>query len=318
LIRHDMSRRVIYFNDRFVPEREARVSIYDSGLMMGDMAFEVTRTYRHQPFRLRNHLERLLGSLAALRISLPLAIDELERLTLETLAANLPTEDDDVDWNIIHNVSRGPAGGFSDAFPPEARRPTLIISCYPLLAKMAALAPAYARGVNVVVPAQRALPAELFNSHIKTRSRLHYKLADLQANEAHPGSVAVLVDPDGFLTEATSGNLFVVRHGELQTPRPDNLLLGVTREMVLLLAAEVHIPARETNLTVDVASTAEEMFITSTSIGILHVRTFQGSLVGDGKLGPVTRRLRTAFEAAVGVEFGAQAALYAQKLRPSS
>jgi branched-chain amino acid aminotransferase len=308
-----MSRRVVYFNDRFIPEQEARVSIYDSALTAGDMAFEVTRTYRHQPFHLRNHLERLFASLAALRITLPPGMEELERLTLETLARNLPTEDDDVDWNIIHNVSRGPAAGFREAFPPEDRRPTLIISCYPLVAKMAALAPAYSSGLALVVPRQPALPAELFNSHIKTRSRLHYKLADLQAGEIQAGALAVLVDPDGFLTECTSGNVFLVRGGELLTPEPRNLLLGVTREMVLHLAAESKIPSREVNLTAADALAANEMFVTSTSIGILHARTFEGRLIGDGGAGPITSRLRTAFETAVGVDFAEQAESYARR-----
>lgn len=313
-----MSRRVVYFNNRFVPEKDARVSIYDSALLMGDMAFEVTRTYRHRPFRLRSHLERLFGSLAALRIALSLGIDELERLTLETLAHNLPTEDQDVDWNIIHNVSRGPASGFRDAFLPEDRRPTLIISCYPLLAKMAALAPAYAMGLDLVVPPQRALPLELFDSHIKTRSRLHYKLADLQASEIRPGAFAVLVDPDGFLTEGTSGNLFLVRGGELLTPEPRNLLLGVTREMVLDLAAGLDIPAREANLTVADALTADEMFVTSTSVGILHARAFEGRAIGNGIVGPITQRLRAAFESAVGVDFAQQAQNYARRLANQS
>ncbi|MBI3465394.1 MAG: aminotransferase class IV [Planctomycetes bacterium] len=309
-----MSRRVVYFNNRFIPEKDARVSIYDSGLTAGDMAFEVTRTYRHQPFRLRGHLERLFSSLAALWITLPLGMDELERLTLETLARNLPTEADDVDWNIIHNVSRGPAAGFRDAFSPEDRRPTLIISCYPLLAKMAALAPAYSTGLDLVVPPQRALPAELFESHIKTRSRLHYKLADLQAAEIRPGAFALLVDPDGFLTECTSGNVFLVRDGELLTPEPRNLLLGVTREMVLHLAGELGIPAREANLTAAESLSAQEMFVTSTSIGILHARTFEGHLIGDGSAGPITKRLRAAFESAVGVNFAQQAESYARRM----
>jgi len=309
-----MSHRVVYFNNRFIPEKDARVSIYDSALVMGDMAFEVTRTYRRQPFRLRSHLERLFHSLAALRITLPLGMDELEQLTLETLARNLPTEENDVDWNMIHNVSRGPASGFREAFALEERRPTLIISCYPLITKMAALAAAYSAGIDLVAPPQRALPSELFNAHIKTRSRLHYKLADLQAAEVHPGAFAVLVAPDGFLTEVTSGNLFLVRGGELLTPEPRNLLLGVTREMVLDLSAELEIPAREANLAVGDALSADEIFVTSTSVGILHARTFEGQTIGDGAVGPITRRLRAAFESAVGVDFAQQAESYARRL----
>src|SRR5690348_1590748 len=111
--------RVVYFNGRFVPESEARVSIFDSALQVGDMAFEVTRTCRHAPFRLREHLHRLAHSMWALGIDPGLSLDELERITLDVLAKNLPTEADDVDWNIVHDVSRGPAAAFRKLFAPE-------------------------------------------------------------------------------------------------------------------------------------------------------------------------------------------------------
>ena len=94
-----MSKRVTYFNGEHVPEHEARVSIYDSALMFGDMAFEVTRTFAHQPFRLRQHLERLYASLRMLEINCGLSIDQMEQATLETLEKNIPTEED---LSLIH------------------------------------------------------------------------------------------------------------------------------------------------------------------------------------------------------------------------
>src|ERR1700677_2460501 len=121
------SSRVVYFNGRFVPESEARVSIYDSALNFGDMAFDVTRTYQQRPFRLRDHLGRLFHSLAQMQIDPGVSLDELEHATAETLQRNLPTEAADVDWNITHNVSRGPVSTFTRAFTPAERRPTVII-----------------------------------------------------------------------------------------------------------------------------------------------------------------------------------------------
>ena len=100
-----MSVRTVYFNGAFVPESEARVSIFDSALMYGDMAFEMTRTFNHKPFRLREHLERLYGSLRLLEIDCGLTIDEMERATLATLERNIPTVSADVDWQIMHDVS---------------------------------------------------------------------------------------------------------------------------------------------------------------------------------------------------------------------
>ena len=116
-----MSRRVVYFNSEFVQEREAGVSIFDSSLMFGDMAFEQTRTFGHQPFRLRQHLKRLYGSLRLLEINPGLTLQEMEDLTLETLAKNLSTEPDDVDWQIMHDVSRGPLTPYRSLFPGGIR-----------------------------------------------------------------------------------------------------------------------------------------------------------------------------------------------------
>ena len=309
----DSRGRVVYFNGRFVPEAEARVSIYDSALNFGDMAYEVTRTYHGRPFRLRDHLDRLFHSLAGMQIDAGLSIDELEKQTLETLERNLPTEAQDVDWNIIHNVSRGPAAGFWQAFSPDELRPTVIISCFPIVARMAALASAYSDGVDLVVPAQRAMPHELLDTSIKNRNRWHFQLANLQAAKIARGALAALVDPDGYLTECTSANLFLVRDGVVATPDRRNLLPGITRQVVLELAEGLALPIAETNLTPADAIAADEVFITSTSIGVLHARSFAGQSIHGGRLGPITSQLRAALEKEVGLDFAAQAQTYAQR-----
>lgn len=299
--------QVVYFNGRFVPAAEARLSIYDSALVMGDMAYEVTRTCHGQPYRLREHIERLFHTLRALRIDPGLDADQFEQVTLETLHRNAATEPEDMDWNIIHNVSRGPAAAFSDAFPPAERRPTVLVSCRPLAAKLAALAPLYERGIDLAVPEQRSLPGDLLDAALKTRSRLHYQLANLQAEARHPGAWAALLDPTGHLTECTSGNLFLVRDGQLLTPSARNLLPGITRGVVLELAERLGISAAETDLTVADALAADEIFVTSTTIGILHVRRWEAAPIGPGGAGPVTIRLRSEFMHDVGLDFVEQA-----------
>lgn len=308
-----MSQRVVYFNGRIVPEREARVSIYDSALQLGDMAFEVTRTIRHAPFKLSAHLERLRRSMRALSIDPGLTNDELERITLDVVDRNLPTEADDVDWNIVHDVSRGPAAAFRGAFTQDELRPTVVVACYPLAGKMAALAPAYESGIDLVVPDQRSLPHGLLDAGIKCRSRVHYQLANLQAEAKLRGSTAVLLDPDGYVTEGTSGNVFFVKDGALLTPTTRNILPGVTRGVVLDLARRLGLKVGESHLTQADAAAADEAFVTSTSIGIVHARSFEGRVISGGAIGPVTQRLREAFTAEVGLDFAAQAASYAAR-----
>lgn len=309
-----MSQRIVYQNGCFVPEHEARVSIYDSALVMGDMAYEVTRTVHHRPFRLGEHLGRLWHSLSVMRIDPGLSREEMERATLETLARNLPTEAEDIDWNIIHNVSRGPASGFLDAFAVAERHPTVVISCYPLTHRLAGLAEAFETGVDLVVPPQRAIPGELLDPTIKTRSRWHLQAANQQAWDIQPGAMAVLVDPDGFLTEGTNANVFLVRGGELCTPEHRHVLSGVTRGLVIELSTRIGLRVHEADLTIDDARSADEVFITSTSVGALHARSFDRIAIGDGTLGPVTARVRQAIEKEVGLDFAAQARLYAARL----
>ena len=309
-----MSQRVVYFNGNFVPETAARVSIYDAGLTTGDMAFEVSRTYNHEPFRLSEHIGRLFHSLASLRVDPGVTADELDRLTRSTLERNLATESRDVDWNVIHNVSSGPAEMFRDAFAADELHPTLVISCFPLVQKLGVLAPAYFSGVDLVVPTQRSLPPDLLDPSIKIRSRLHYHFANFQARDICAGAWPVLVDPAGFLTESTSANVFLVRRDQVCTPREGNVLAGVTRGVIIELAAELGIPTVETDLTPEDALEASEVFLTSTSIGIVHARSFEGRPIGDGRLGPVALQLREAFSRAVGLDFVEQACGYARKL----
>ena len=308
-----MSKRVTYFNGEHVPEHEARVSIYDSALMFGDMAFEVTRTFAHQPFRLRQHLERLYASLRMLEINCGLSIDQMEQATLETLEKNIPTEEDGMDWIILHDISRGPLDFYRTAFA-HGPCPTVIISCWPIITHMGSFAPSYDSGINMVVPSQRALPARMVDAKCKTRSRLHYQIANLQAARMGHAAWPVLIDDDGYLTEGTGANVFLVQNGSLLTPEPRNILRGVSRGTAIELAHKLNIPVMEMNLDRYEALAADEIFATSTSYCLVHAATFEDQVVGDGKVGPVARKIREAWKDLVKLDFMAQATAYAEHL----
>ena len=308
-----MSHRTVYFNGRFVPESEARVSIFDCALMYGDMAFEMTRTFGGKPFRLREHLVRLYGSLRLMEINCGLTIDEMEHVTLQTLEKNRVTEPADVDWQIMHDVSRGPLDIYRTAFA-EPLRPTVSINCWPLITHMGGFASKYASGVHLVIPAQQTLPAHLVDPKAKTRSRLHYQMANLQAARMGAGRWPVLLDPDGFLAEGPGWNIFLVKDGQLLTPEPRNILLGVSRTTTIELAATLGIPVRETNLGRYEALTADEIFCTATSYALVHGVSFEGQQLGNGGPGPVFTKLLEAWKAHVGVDFVAQAHGYALRL----
>ena len=312
-MQNGVSQRTVYFNGRFVPESEAVVSIFDSALMFGDMAFEMTRTYNRKAFKLREHLIRLYGSLRLLEIDCGLSLDEMERATLETLDRNLPTESEDTDWQIMHDVSRGPLDIYRTAFR-EPLRPTVSINCWPMITHMGGFAPKYASGVDIVIPAQQAVPAHLVDAKAKTRSRLHYQLANLQAARMGAGRWPVLLDPDGFLAEGPGWNIFLVKDGEILTPEPRNILLGVSRAATIELARKLDIPIRETNLGRYEGLCADEIFCTATSYAIVHANSFEGQRVGTGGPGPIFNRLLEAWKKLVDVDFVAQANDYAQRL----
>jgi len=307
-----MSDRVVYFNGQYVPESEARVSIFDCALMYGDMAFEMTRTFNHKPHRLRFHLERLYGALRLLEIDCGLTIDEMEQATLECLQRNIPTEGPDMDWQIMHDVSRGPLALYQSVFP-DGIGPTVSINCWPLITHMGTFASNYDSGVHLMIPAQQTIPANLLDLKAKTRSRMHYKMAELQAQRAG-GMWPVLLDPDGFLSEGPGWNIFLIKDGTIFTPEPRNILKGVSRGTVIDLASDLGIELQETNLGRYEALMADEIFCTSTSYSLVHAASFEGQTVGDGEAGPIFKRLTEAWKEYVGIDFVAQANTYAEQL----
>ena len=308
-----MSKRIVYFNGQYVPESEARVSIFDSALMSGDMGFEMTRTFNGTPFKLREHLERLYATLRLLEIDCGVTIDEMERLTMETLERNAPTESSDMEWWIMHNVSRGPLALYQTAFP-DGLRPTVTISTWPLITHMGSFAATYETGVPLAIPAQQALPAHLLDPKAKTRNRLHYQMAQLQAKRMGKGVWPILLAPDGFLTEGAGCNIFLVKGGVIYTPEPRNILVGISRDSTIDLARELGIPVIETNLGRYEAHQADELFCTATSFCLVHGVSFEGQTVADGIQGPIFRKLLEAWKELAGLDFVVQAHDFAKRL----
>lgn len=307
-----MSNRTVYYNGKFVPEQEARVSIFDSGYLYGETAFEMTRTFNGEPFQLRSHLERLQGTLRFLEIDSKLSLDELEQVTRETLARNRATEAADVDWHVRHDLSRGPAEMYSPVFP-EGTGATILISCWPLLRAMGRFAPNYDQGVQVVVSPQRSLPPDLIDPRAKTRSRVHFQLAQLKARKLGP-VWPVLTDEHGFLTEGPSWNILVIRDGVLYSPKSDQILHGVSRTITLEAARRIGLPAQEVDIDQAFAEQAQEILCTATSFGLVPVVKFAGHAVGNGQPGTWYRQLFDQWKQIVGLDFVAQAKSYASRV----
>ena len=305
--------RVVYWNGEFVPESEARVSIYDSALMFGDMVFEMTRSFNRKQFKLREHLERLSRSARMLRIAMSMSIDDLESLVYEVIEKNAPFIDEDDEDRVMINMSRGPLSFYQPILGGEPG-PLLVISVFPLSLTMGAIGHLYDQGVHAVIPNQRAIPAQLLEPKIKNRCRLHYVMANLEVSMVDDSHAwALLLDPEGFVTEGTGANFFIVVDGELWTPEPRNILRGISREYAMELGDQLGITIREKNIEVYDVLSANEAFFTATPFSILPCTKCNGLSIGDGRMGPVTSRLIEAWSESVDVDIIAQAKHYGHR-----
>lgn len=301
--------RFAYVNGELIPESRASVSIFDSAIMTGDTVTESTRTFNHAPYKLREHIERLIRSARAAYMELPWVADDLERITLEFMDVNADLYARGEDRWITHNLSRGP----SVTTPPELRaglgfgQPTLMIFESPMKDVAGSWAEDYRQGVHAVTPTTRLQPAQSLDPKIKNRSRLAYNLGVFQARTVDPRAVVLMLDTDGNVAESNAANFAIVTRGKIRTPTTRNVLPGISRATVLELASELGIPAVEEDIQLYDVLTADEAFFTSTPYCLMPCTKINTRRIGDGLPGPITARLLEAWGRQVGVDLLRQA-----------
>jgi branched-chain amino acid aminotransferase len=295
--------RQVYLSGCFVPEEEAKISIFDSAVTLGYAVTESTRSFAHRPFKLERHVARLHQSLKVARINAGLSPDELLRATWEVFEANRPLMADDEDCWLVHNVSAGAAPPGPD--PSQCGQATVMIYTAPM--DLRGWARFYQEGCHAVTAMSRVVPSQSLDARIKNRSRMAYTLAEMEAKLADPQAQGVILDIHGNVAENKGGNIFVVQDGRLRTPATHNCLAGISRETVLELAAGLGIAAEETLLQPYDLYTADELFFTSTPYCIMPATKFNGLPVGDGRVGPVAQRLLGAWSELVGCDIVKQA-----------
>ena len=299
----NQQQRIVYLSGAMVPESEAKISIFDSAVMLGDSLTESTRTFGHKPFRLDEHLTRLYRSLKVSRVDPGLSPAEMKRVTLDLLEANQSLMGPNDDCWIVHNVSRGlmkPGPSTAQANPA-----TIMIFTAPM--DLRGWARYYTEGCHAVTSISRAVPAQSLDARIKNRSRLFYTLADQEARLVDSEAQCVILDIDGNVSENKGGNVFAVVDGKLLTPTTENCLAGISRQTVLELAVELNIPVSEMRLQTYDFYTADEMFFTSTPYCIMPATRFNGLQIGDGRVGSITKQLLAAWSDRVGVDIVGQA-----------
>ncbi len=294
--------RVAYFNGRIVPEREVVLPFRDRGFKYGDAAFDMTRTFGGRAFKLKEHVARLYRSLRYLRIDPGIGEAEMVAASEAVLDRNRHFLTPDTDYWVGQRVSRG-----VDAVGDEGwdhTGPNVIVECIPLPLK--ARARLFRDGIDIVVPPTRRVAPDMLSPRAKTHNYLNLITADLEAKAQDPEAWSVLLDAEGHLAEGIGSNLFLVRDGEVLTPRERWVLPGISRETVIELCGALGIACREADLDLYDAATADEMFMTSTSLCLCPVRSIGGRHLPAPVPGPLTRRLSDAYAAAVGCDFVAQ------------
>lgn len=286
------STRIVYFNGKLVPETEAKISIYDSALMFGDMVFEMTRSFNKKQFKLREHIDRLYAGVKILRIPLQMTPEEMERACYETIEANDHLFAADDEHRLMIDVSRGLLGIYQ-GIEGLHKGPNVIIADFPLRWTVAGMSALFETGINAVITSQRAIPANLLDPKIKNRSRIHYLMANIEASQiAGDNNWALLLDPDGFIAEGTGDNFFIVKDGTVITPEGRNILRGVSRAYVIEeLCPQLGIPVVEKNIDAYDVYTADEAFMTGTPFCMLPVTALNGNPIGSGKVGEIFSRL---------------------------
>ncbi len=279
----------VHINGELVDKEDARISVFDHGLLYGDGVFEGMRSYAGKVFRLEEHLERLWQSAAAIQLEIPGNKQQMTAAVMETLVAN-----DIQDGYIRLVVTRGV--GTLGLDPNRCNQPQVII-----ITDFITLYPDefYREGMEIVTASTIRNHPQALDPRIKSLNYLNNILAKIEGLEA--GCVeALMLNHLGEVAECTGDNIFIVRDQQLLTPPCEaGVLHGITRATVMELAREDGLPVRETTMSLEDLYGADECFLTGSAAEVVPVIKVDGNVIGEGTPGPVTRRLTDLFRLAV-------------------
>lgn len=294
--------RTVYLNGKYVPESQATVHVSDRGFIFGDAVFDTARTFKGEIYRLKDHIDRLMRSLRYLRIDPGLTAQEISDISEEVVKRNRHLLGPDDDYWIFQRITRGSA--FTE--PPDGQTgATVIVPCVPL--PLGVRAPLFRDGIEVVIPTTRRVAPDALSPNAKTNNYLNLIVAGQESEKMVKGAWPILLDHRGFLCEGSGSNIFLVRDGVVMTPQEQYVLPGISRKVVIELCEKLSIPCREADLTPFDMATADEAFITSTSICMCPVKSFNGEATVDTAIpGPVTKKLMDAYGQEIGFDYVAQ------------
>jgi branched-chain amino acid aminotransferase len=275
----------IYLDGKYLDQADAKISVFDHGLLYGDGIFEGIRIYSGNVFRLEEHLERFDHSARAIMLTLPLSRKEIAEVVCETCRRN------NLQDGYIRLVATRGVGDLGLA-PWLCPKPSLFciadkISLYPQ--------EFYDNGLAIVTVPTRRIAPDALPPTVKSLNYLNNILAKLEARQA--GALeAIMLNAQGYVAECTADNVFIVQKGELLTPAASQgALKGITRQTIFDVAKDIGVPIREVDLTRYDIWCADEGFLTGTGAEVIPVVKLDGRPLGDGKPGPITKKVLAAF-----------------------
>jgi branched-chain amino acid aminotransferase len=275
----------VYIDGILYPKSEAKISVYDHGLLYGDGVFEGIRVYSGRIFRLREHMDRLYESAAVIRLQIPLSREELEQALVDTVKANGMK-----DAYIRLVVTRGKGDLGLD--PKKCSGSSIIIIVDEIQLYDEKL---YRQGIAIITASTRRISPDMISQRVKSLNYLNSISAKMEAELAGVPE-SLMLSADGYVCECSADNIFIVKRGELLTPSPEfPILLGITRAVVMELAEKKGVPVRELPLTLHDVYVADECFLTGTGAELIPVNSIDGRKIGSGKPGPVTGMLLEEF-----------------------
>ncbi len=284
--------KIVWLNGELTDLDSAKVTVADHAHLYGDGLFEGIRIYNRKVFKLDMHLDRLYAGIQYLGFQMHIPQDELKGIVLDTCKKA------DIENGYIRlNVTRGTGLGLDPAHI-EAK-PNVMV----MVSTLALYPPeAYEKGLDTIVCSTRVIPPDCLDPRLKTIGRYVANIQAKREANAQGAGEGLMLNVQGYLAEATGDNVFLIQDGVLRTPHPScGILNGVTRRTVIALAKEEDIEVREEFLTLYDIYEAQEAFLTGTAAEVIPMVTVAGQAIGDGRPGPITKKLIARFREATEV-----------------
>lgn len=292
---------IVYIHDQFVPASQAKLNIYDAGIVLGATVTEMLRTFKHKLYKTDDHLRRISRALKYVRFDIGMSLGDFAGIVNRVTDQNAALLHPDDELGVVIFVTAGEFPIYAGSAAGSARlKPTVCVHSFPLPYEL--WAAKFEVGQHLVTPSIRHVPPQCYDPKMKYRSRMHYYLGDQEARLVSPDASALLLDLDGNVTETGGANFLIVEDGAIVSPTLRNILPGISRAVVRELAMKLKIPFIERDFQLFNVVNAQEAFTSTTPYCLMPVTKINGLPVGDGNPGPVFQRLMQAWSDELGVD----------------